>query len=93
MYNASKRTHIIAKSILRMWMKAKHDAHFLHECKSYNVYPKFVRLRNIKSKTPKERNNSYNKNLNSAIDKRRQELKTLIEEHDCILKNLKNSTT
>ena len=54
---------------------------------------KFVRWRNIKNKTPKERNNSYNKNLNSAINKRRRELKTLIEEHSSILKNLKDSTT
>ena len=60
---------------------------------SHNVYPKFVRWRNIKNKTPKERNNYYNKNLNSAINKRRWELKTLTEEHSSILKNLKYSTT
>ena len=74
-------------------MKAKHDVHFLHECKSHNVYPKVVRWKNIKNKTPKERNNYYNKNLNSAINKRRQELKTLTEKHSSILKNLKDSTT
>ena len=88
-------THTIAKSyqtILHKWKKAKHDLHFLHECKSYNVYPTFVCRRNIKNKTPKERNNYYNKNLNSAIKKkRRQELKTLTEEHNSILKNLKDS--
>ena len=54
------KRYIIAKSyqkILRKWMKAKHDVHLLHACKSYNAHPKFVRWRNIKSKTPKERNN------------------------------------
>ena len=84
------KRHIIAKSyqkILRKWMKAKHDVHFLHECRSHNVYPKFVRWRNIKNKTPKERNNYCNKNLNSAI-KRRRELKTLTEEHGSILKKI-----
>ena len=35
-------------------MKAKHDVHFLHECKSHNAYPKFVRWKNIKNKTPNE---------------------------------------
>ena len=73
--------------------KAKHDVHFIHECKSHNVYPKFVRWRNIKSKTPKERNNYYNKNLNSAINKKDKNLKMLTEEHSSILKNLKISTT
>ena len=63
-------------------MKAKHDMHFLHECKSHNAYPKFVRWKNIKNKTPKERNNYYNKNLNSAVNKRRQELKLLTENID-----------
>ena len=63
-------------------MKAKHDAHFLHECESYNAYPKFVHFRNIKNKIPEERSKSHNKNLNSANDKRRQELKTLKEEHN-----------
>ena len=87
-----KETHIIGKSyqkILRKWMKAKHDAHFLHECKSHNVYLKFACWRNIKNKTPKKRNNYYNKNLNSAVNKRRRGLKTLTEEHTSILKNLK----
>ena len=50
-------------------MKAKHDVHLLHECKSHNVYPKFVRW----------------KKLNSAINKRRQELKTSTEEQSLIL--------
>ena len=89
-----KETHIIGKSyqkILRKWMKAKHDAHFLHECKSHNVYLKFACWRNIKNKTPKKRNNYYNKNLNSAVNKRRRGLKTLTEEHTSILKNLKDS--
>ena len=43
-------------------------------------------MRNIKNKTPKKRNNYYNKNLNLAINKRRQGLKTLTEEHHSVLK-------
>ena len=75
-------------------MKAKHDVHLLHACKLYNAHPKFVRWRNIKTKTPKGRNNCYNKNLNLAINKRRQELKILTTvEHSSILKILKDSTT
>ena len=54
------------------------------------LYPKLVRRRNIKNKTPTERNNYCNKNLNSAINKKRQELKTLTEEHSSILKHLKD---
>ena len=57
---ADKETNIIAKSyqrILRKWMKPKDDPHFLYEYKSHNVYPRFVRWKNIKNKTPKERNN------------------------------------
>ena len=57
---ADKEKNIIAKSyqrILRKWMKPKHDLHFLYEYKSHNVYPRFVRWKNIKNKTPKERNN------------------------------------
>ena len=74
-------------------MKAKHDAHFLHECKTQNVYSKFVHWRNNKNKTLKERNNYYNKNLNLAINKRGQELTMLTEEQSSILKNSKDSTT
>ena len=74
-------------------MKAKHDMHFLHECKSHGVYSKFVRWRNLKKKTPKERNNYYNKNLNLAINKGILEPKTLTEEHSLVLENLIYSTT
>ena len=81
------------QNILRKWMKAKRDVHFLLECRSHNVYPKFVRWINIKNKTPKERNYYYNKNLDSAIYKRSRELKTLTEEHSSILKKLKDSAT
>ena len=91
-----KETHIIAKSYqktLHKWMKAKHDAHFLHKCKSNNEYPKFAHCRKMKNKTPKERINCYPKNLNSAINKTKQELKTLTEKHILILKNLNDFTT
>ena len=74
-----KETHI-AKSYQKIWgkwIKAKHDVHFLHKCKSRMVYPKLVPWRNINNKTPKERDNYNNKNLTSTISNRRQKLKLL----------------
>ena len=49
-------------------------------------------MEKYQKQTPKERN-YCNKNLNSTINKRRRELKTLTEEYSSILKNLKDSTT
>ena len=31
-------------------MEAKHEMHFLRECKSHDVYPKFLPWKNIKNK-------------------------------------------
>ena len=74
-------------------MKIKHDVHFLHECKTQDVYPKLVRWKNIKNKTPRERINYSTKNWNSAINKRRSEVKTLANDHEAKLQALKDSTT
>ena len=77
-----KETRIIAISyqkIWGIWIKAKYDVHFLDECKSHIVYPQFLRWKNVDNKTSKERDNYYCKNMNSAINNRRQELKASIE--------------
>ena len=49
--------HLIAKSyqkVLRKFRKAEKDVKFLTDCKSSNVYPKFVRWKNIKPKSSRE---------------------------------------
>ena len=54
--------HLIAKSyqkVLRKFRKAEKDVKFLTDCKSSNVYPKFVRWKNIKTKSPRERIKYY----------------------------------
>ena len=89
-------THLAAKSyqkILRKFIKAKHDVKFLNDCKKFDVYPKFVRWKNIKTKDPRERSNYYSKNLKSATDKRRRELRNLTEKHDIAYQALKDLTT
>ena len=64
-------------------MKAKFDVIFYVNV-NYKMYIPNLYVVNI-SKT-KERKNYYNKNLMSAISKRRQELKTLTKEHSVVKK-------
>ena len=93
---ADKDTHLAAKAyqkIVPKFIKAKHDVKFLSDCKKFDVYPKFVRWKNIKTKDPRERNNYYSKNLKSATGKRRRELHNLTEKHDIAYKALKDLTT
>ena len=75
------------------FLKATHDVKFLSDCKNFDVHPKFVRWKNIKTKDPRERNNYYSKNFKSATDKRRRELHNLTEKHDIANKALKDLTT
>ena len=74
-------------------MKAKHDVNFLQNCKTNNVFPKFIRLKNIKYKTLHELIKYYTRNLNDALNKRRKELDKLLTENDNLKLNLVNSTT
>ena len=74
-------------------MKPRHDVNFLQNCKTNNVFPKFVKWKNIKYKALRERNKYYARNLNDALDKRRKELKHLETERDKLKVNLVNSTT
>ena len=36
------------------FLKATHEVKFLSDCKKFDVYPKFVRWKNIKTKDPRE---------------------------------------
>ena len=88
--------HLIAKSyqkMLKKFRKAEKDVKFLTDCKSSNVYLKFVRWKNIKSKSPCERIKYYSCLLNEALDKRHKELKTLRTKHDEIKTTLLNKAT
>ena len=77
--------NLIAKlyqKVLRKFRKAEKDVKFLTDCKSSNVYPKFVRWKNIKTKPPRERIKYYSRLLNEVLDKRHKELKTLRTKYD-----------
>ena len=58
-----------------------------------NVFPKFVRWRDIKYKTLREHIKYYTRNFNDALNKRREELNKSLTEHDNLKLNLVNSTT
>ena len=94
--NTDKDTHQTAKAYqktLKKYMKAKHDVNFLNQCKQEKVFPKFVQWKNIKSKSPLERNRYFTRNLNDATNKRRKELNLLKKERDYSKEKLLSSTT
>ena len=78
---------------MQKYINAKHDANFLQNCKTNDVFPKFVRCKNIKYKTLRERIKYYTRNLNDALNKQCKELNKLLTEHDNLKLNLVNSTT
>ena len=86
------RTAKLYQKSLQKYIKAKHDVNFLQNCKT-NVFPKFIRWKNIKYKTFRERIKYYTRNLNDALNKRRKELNKLLTENDNLKLNLVNSTT
>ena len=81
------------KSCFEKFRKAEKDVKFLTDCKSSNVYPKFVRWKNIKTISPRERIKYYSRLLNEALDKLHKELKTLRTKHDEIKTTLLNKAT
>ena len=94
--NTDVNVHRVAKlyqKSLQKYMKAKHDVNFLQNCKTNNVFPKFIRLKNIKYKTLHELIKYYTRNLDDALNKRRKELDKLLTENDNLKLNLVNSTT
>ena len=67
------------------YMSANHTMYIL------NLY--FGKISNTKLQKKNEGNNYYNKNLNLAINKTREELKTLTEKHNSVSKNWNDFTT
>ena len=78
---------------LRKQKKAKHDIDFLLKCKTQNVFPKFVRWKNINALSWRDKNRYYSRNLNNSIGKRRSELKILESECNKLKQSLLDSTT
>ena len=78
---------------LQKYMRAKHGVNFLQNCKINNVFPKFVRWKNIKYKTLGERIKYYRRNLNDALNKQCKELNKLLTENYNLKLNLVNCTT
>ena len=62
---------------LQEYMRAKHDVNFLQNCKTNNVFLKFVRWKNIEHKALHECIKYYTRNLNDA-NKRLKELKGVL---------------
>ncbi|XP_066924963.1 uncharacterized protein [Clytia hemisphaerica] len=94
--NTDVELHQAAKyyqKILRKFRKAGHDIKFLNNCKQNNVYPKFVRWKNIKTKHPREREKYYHRLLNESLDKRHSELKVLRKQHNDSKNTLMSKTT
>ena len=87
--NVHRAAKLYEKS-LQKYIKAKHDVNFLLNCKTNNVFSKFVRWKNIKYKTLRERIKYYTRNLNDALDNRRKELNKLLTEHDNLKLNFYN---
>ncbi|XP_066930298.1 uncharacterized protein [Clytia hemisphaerica] len=88
--------HQAAKSyqkLLRKFRKAEHDIRFLDNCKQNNVYPKFVRWKNLKTKHPRDREKYYRRLLNESLDKRHSELKILRTKYKNCKTDLMNKTT
>ena len=89
----SLSTTIFSNSVIITFAKTgpRHDVNFLQNCKTNNVFPKFVKWKNVQYKALRERNKYYARNLNDALDKRRKELKHLETERDKLKVNLVNS--
>ena len=90
--NVHRATKLYQRSLQKQ-MKAKRDVTFLQNCKTNNVFPKFVRWKNTKYKTLRERIKYYTRKLNDALNKRRKELNKLLTENDNLKLNLLSSTS
>ena len=77
----TNKSAISYQRILRKYVKAKLDIEFLKKCKSTDVYRTFIRWKNAKSKTKKERNKFYKANLNDAIKAKNNDFRKLQQQH------------
>ena len=71
-------------------VEAKLDREFLNSYKDNSVYPKFVRWKNAKYKSLRERNKLYLKNLKDAIN---NNIKKLEKGHEQAKETLKQTAT
>ena len=74
-------------------IKAELDLKFLHQCKDHNVYPKFVRWKNLKTKDTREKIRYYRRLLNDSITEKNKHLKTLRDKLSVREKDVRSSTT
>ena len=84
LYNTDANVHRVAKlyqKSLQNYMKARCDVNFLQNCRTNNVFLKFVRWKNIKYKTLSERIKYYIRNLSDALNKQCKEFNKLLSEH------------
>ena len=65
----------------------------MKKCKSADVYPKFIRWKNVKNKTKKEKNKFYRATLNNVIKARHNDFRKLQKQHDNSQNQLRQSTT
>ena len=73
---------VIYQKSLRKLVKVKLDRDFLNSCKDNSVYSKFVRWKNAKYKSLRERNRLYLNNLKDAIKTRNNDIKKLEKDHE-----------
>ena len=90
---ATHKSAISYQKILRTYVKAKLGFEFLKKCKSTDVYPKLIRLKNVKNKTNKEKNKLYKANLNDAIKTGHNDFTKLQQQHVDSQNQLRQSTT
>ena len=89
-------THKFAIAFQRCYkkvIKAELDLKFLHQCKDRNVYPKFVRWKNLKTKDTREKIRYYRRLLNDSITEKSKHLKTLRDKLSVREKDVRSSTT
>ena len=82
---------VIYQKSLRKLVTAKLDREFLNSCKDNSVYPKFVRWKNAKYKSLRERNKLYLKNLKDAIKTRNNDIRKLEKDHEQAKETLKQT--
>ena len=90
---ATHKSAISYQKILRTYVKAKLGFEFLKKCKSTDVYPKLIRLKNVKNKTNKEKKKLYKANLNDAIKTGHNDFTKLQQQHVDSQNQLRQSTT
>ena len=73
--------------------KAELDLRFLYDCKDNNVYPNFVKWRNVKHLRPKSREQWYKRNLNDLITEKRNSITDLKSTSANKDDTLRNTTT